>query len=230
MKRQTRNMNTTLTLVLVLAVASHAMAQSAAPPNLRFQRFDKNGDGKLSQEEFPYPYVFKRYDKDGDGMLSPEEAAEIKVIGRQVPTAPGTTDTPTPKTTPAPATAADFKPRAHGDEATRAGLKPDVLAKLDIALQQAVANKEVSGVIGLIHRNGERGYFEAFGWQDIEAGKSMAKDAIFRLQSMSKPVVTAGALRLLDEGKFDLDEPISKHVPEWKEPTVQEHGLRIIFR
>jgi hypothetical protein len=53
---------------------------------------------------------------------------------------------------------------AHCDEATKAGLKPDVLAKLDIALRQAVANREVSGVLGLIHRNGQRGYFEAFGW------------------------------------------------------------------
>ena len=55
---------------------------------------------------------------------------------------------------------------------TAAALKPDVLAKLDIAMQQAVAAKEVSGVIGLIHHNGQRGYFEAFGMQDIEAANS----------------------------------------------------------
>jgi len=120
--------------------------------------------------------------------------------------------------------AENFKPRPHGDEAAKAGLKPDVLAKLDIALQQAVANKEVSGVIGLIHRNGVRGYFEAFGWQDIEAQKPLQKDAIFRLQSMTKPIIAACALSLYDEGKFTLDEPISKHLPEWKEPKVLENG------
>ncbi len=97
--------------------------------------------------------------------------------------------------------------------ATKAGLRPDVLASLDIAMQQAVANKEVSGGIGLIHRNGVRGYFEAFGWQDIETQKPLPEDAIFRLQSMSKPVVAACAMSLYDAGEFTLDEPISKRLP-----------------
>lgn len=114
--------------------------------------------------------------------------------------------------------------RAHGDEATKAGLKPDVLAKLDIALERAIENHEVSGVIGLIHHNGERGYFEAFGWQDIEARKPLPKEALFRLQSMTKPVIAACAMSLLDDGKFTLDEPISKHCPEWAEPKVLENG------
>lgn len=112
--------------------------------------------------------------------------------------------------------------RPHGDEASNAGLKADVLVKLDGALQRAVENHEVSGVIGLIHRNGQRGYFESFGWQDIEARKPMPKDAIFRLKSMSKPVVTVAALVLFDDGKFGLDDPISKHLPEWNEPKVSE--------
>ncbi len=198
-------------------VQSHA--QTTAPD--RFQQFDKNGDGKLSQDEFPYPNLFKRFDKDADGLLSREEAAEIKAPGGAKPPAPSTTDTPTP----APTTAAtDFKPRPHGDEATKAGLNHEVLAKLDLALQQAVANKEISGVIGLIHHQGGRGYFEAFGWQDIEAQKPLAKDALFRLQSMTKPVIAACAMALFDEGLFTLDEPISKRCPEWAEPKVLENG------
>jgi CubicO group peptidase (beta-lactamase class C family) len=130
----------------------------------------------------------------------------------------------TPALTALSAESGDHDPRAHGDEATQAGLKPGVLEKLDDALQNAVDDKEVSGVIGLIHRNGARGYFEAFGRQDIEAQKPMPKDAIFRLQSMSKPVVAACAMALFDEGLFTLDEPISKHCPEWAEPKVLENG------
>jgi CubicO group peptidase (beta-lactamase class C family) len=91
-------------------------------------------------------------------------------------------------------------------------------------MQRHIAANNVSGVIGLIYRNGRRGYLEAFGWQDIEAKKPMPKDAIFRLQSMTKPIIAACAMSLYDEGKFTLDEPISKHLPEWKEPKVLENG------
>ncbi len=206
---------TALCAVGVLGGAAHA--QTTSPD--RFKHFDKNGDGKLRQDEFPYPYFYKQHDKDGDGLLSPEEAAEIKPVGKSAPPSPGATTTPT-----TPSTTADFKPRPHGKEATKASLNPEVLAELDIAMQEAVANKEVSGVVGLIHRNGERGYFESFGWQDIEAQKPLLKDALFRLQSMSKPVVSACAMALYDAGLFTLDEPISKHCPEWAEPKVLENG------
>jgi CubicO group peptidase (beta-lactamase class C family) len=52
----------------------------------------------------------------------------------------------------------------------------------------------------------------------------MPKDAIFRLQSMSKPVVAACAMSLVDAGRFTLDEPISRHLPEWSEPKVLANG------
>ena len=202
-------------LLLCILGASVVQAKAQTAASDRFQQLDKNSDGKLTQEEFPYPFFFKKHDKDGDGMLSREEAAEIKAAGGKTTTTPPTA---------APAAASDFKPRPHGDEAAKAGLEPEVLAKLDIALQQAVANNEISGVIGLIHPKGERGYFEAFGWQDIEAQKPLAKDALFRLQSMTKPVIAACAMSLFDAGLFTLDEPISKHCPEWAEPKVLENG------
>lgn len=202
------------TLVLVLVMATSALGQTSAPD--RFQQFDKNGDGKLSPAELPYPNLFKRLDKDGDGVLTAAEAGELK------PASPSADAKGTTPATTAAGAATNFKPRPHGEDATNAGLKPDVLAKLDIAMQQAVAAKEVSGVIGLIHHNGERGYFETFGMQDIEAQKPMEKDAIFRLMSMTKPVIAACALTLYDEGKFGLDDPISKFLPEWKEPKVIE--------
>jgi CubicO group peptidase (beta-lactamase class C family) len=205
---------------LFCVIVDSIQAQTVVPD--RFKQFDKNADSKLSQEEFPYPFFFKKHDKDGDGLLSLEEAAEIKPIGRGAIPSSGTKENPEPESIPAAAT--DFKPRSHGDEAAKAGLKQEVLEKLDIALQQAVANKEVSGVIGLIHHNGERGYFEAFGWQDIEAQKRLPKDALFRLQSMTKPVIAACAMALYDDGLFTLDEPISKHCPEWAEPKVLENG------
>jgi CubicO group peptidase (beta-lactamase class C family) len=201
--------------ILLLCVLGASVVQTQAQTALdaRFQRLDKNADGKLSAKELGMPNLFGKLDKDNDGSVSKDEFTGFfaKRAGKSAPFA----NTPVNPS---------FKPRTHGDEATKAGLKPDVLAKLDTALQQAVANKEISGVIGLIHRNGERGYFEAFGWQDIEAQKPLAKDALFRLQSMSKPVVAACAMALYDDGLFTLDEPISKHCPEWAEPKVLEDG------
>jgi CubicO group peptidase (beta-lactamase class C family) len=120
--------------------------------------------------------------------------------------------------------AENFKPRSHGDEAAKAGLKPEVLAKIDVEMQRHVAAKNVAGISAIISKNGVRGYFETFGMADIEAGKPMPTNAIFRLMSMTKPVIALAALTLYDEGKFTLDEPISKHLPEWKEPKVKEGG------
>jgi CubicO group peptidase (beta-lactamase class C family) len=91
-------------------------------------------------------------------------------------------------------------------------------------MQRHVAAQNVAGIAAIIHRNGQQGYFETFGMQDIEAGKPMPNDAIFRLMSMTKPIIALAALTLLDEGKFTLDEPISKHLPEWNEPKVLQDG------
>ncbi|MCL4201675.1 MAG: serine hydrolase [Pirellulaceae bacterium] len=212
-------MRTTLPCLVACTIASALLAQTAPSPEARFKRFDTNGDGKLTADEVPSPQLMKMLDKNNDGVVTQDEAFAF-----------GRGRAGQPQARPAAGSAAvlhpaeGFQPRSHSEEATKAGLKPDVLAELDIALQQAVANKEVSGVIGMVHRNGQRGYFEAFGWQDIEAEKPMPKDAIFRLQSMSKPVVAACAMALVDAGKFTLDEPISKHLPEWAEPKVLESG------
>ncbi len=109
-------------------------------------------------------------------------------------------------------------------------LTAEVREKLDAALQQAIDDREVAGVIALIHQNGQRRYFEAFGWQDIEAETPMPQDAIFRLKSMSKPVVTVAALALCDEGKFGLDDPISDFLSEWKTPKVLDRDQLVDAR
>jgi CubicO group peptidase (beta-lactamase class C family) len=140
---------------------------------------------------------------------------------------------PQPGTAPGggkPADSVITQPAPLGDNTAVTGLNPAALGRLDVAMQQAVANKEVAGIVGLVVSNGHRGYFKAFGLQDMETGTPMPKDAIFRLQSMSKPVVTVAALTLLDEGRFTLDEPISRHLPEWAEPSVLENGKLVPAR
>ena len=188
-----------------------------------FKQWDKNADGKLTADEVPGAQLFKWLDRDGDGSVTKEEAAAFGAgpAGQgqgQAWRNPGTSQgAPLPP-------AEGFQPRPHGDEATAAGLSPDVLAQIDIEMQRHVAAKNIAGLIGLINRNGVRGYFECFGMQDIEAGKPMAEDSIFRLMSMTKPLIALTALTLYDEGKFGLDDPISKYLPEWAEPKVLENG------
>jgi CubicO group peptidase (beta-lactamase class C family) len=120
--------------------------------------------------------------------------------------------------------AENFKPRPHGEELANAGLRSEVIARLDVEMQRHVAAKNVAGISALIHKDGVRGWFETFGMADIEKGRAMEKDAIFRLMSMTKPIIALAALTLYDEGKFTLDEPISKHCPEWAKPKVKEGG------
>ena len=117
--------------------------------------------------------------------------------------------------------AENFTPRAHGPELAKAGLKPDAIAKLDVEMQRHVTAKNVAGIAAIISKDGVRGYFETFGMADIEKGRAMKEDAIFRLMSMTKPVIALAALTLYDEGRFSLDDPIAKHCPEWAVPRVK---------
>jgi CubicO group peptidase (beta-lactamase class C family) len=118
---------------------------------------------------------------------------------------------------PSRARAAD--PR-HGAEARAASLDVKSLEALDAAMQRQVEKKNVSGLIGLIARHGKIGYFETFGKRVIERDAAMEKETLFRIYSMTKPIVAVTAMSLWEEGKFKLDDPISTHLPEWKDVTV----------
>ena len=211
-----------LTSGAVLAQTSQSAhgTQSRSSVDDRFRRWDRDGNGKLTPDEVHGERLFRMLDKDDDGVVTKEEASTVagRGEGQRQPWRVGVSEgAPLPPSE-------DFQPREHGDEAKAAGLKPDVLSKIDVEMQRHVAAGNVAGVVALIHRNGVQGYFETFGMQDIEAGKPMPKDAIFRLMSMTKQVIAVAALALYDEGRFSLDEPISKHCPEWVEPKVLEGG------
>jgi CubicO group peptidase (beta-lactamase class C family) len=226
MKTITRLISLAAILACLAAAAQTQPRAAGGSPAERFRQWDRNGDGKISRAEARGTAAEQRFDrldknKHGDGVVTREEAGSFLGGGagqRQRWRGVGVSES-----APLPP-AADFKPRAHGEEAKAAGLKTDVLEKTDIEMQRHVAAKNVAGIVAVIGRNGAQGYFEAFGMQDIAANKPMPEDAIFRLMSMTKPVVAVAALTLYDEGKFTLDEPISKHCPEWANPMVLENG------
>lgn len=100
------------------------------------------------------------------------------------------------------------------------GLSGKRLERLDAMLQEKAERKEVAGGVALIVRAGKAGYLNAFGMADIEDGKPMQPDSLFRIASMTKAITSLGVLMLHEEGKFLLTDPVSKYIPEFKNPQV----------
>ncbi|ULQ50717.1 serine hydrolase domain-containing protein [Flavihumibacter fluvii] len=101
-----------------------------------------------------------------------------------------------------------------------AGMSAERLARMDQIFQQAVNNKDVPGVAAIVIRNGKIVYYKSFGMADNPANRPMKKDDIFRIASMSKAITSTAVMMLWEEGKFQLDDPISKYIPEFKNPTL----------
>lgn len=100
------------------------------------------------------------------------------------------------------------------------GVSAARLQWVDRMLAEAVAQGEVPGVVALIARNGKIVYHKAFGMADAEAGRPQRNDDIFRIASQSKAITSTAVMMLWEEGKFRLDDPISKFIPEFKNPRV----------
>ena len=100
------------------------------------------------------------------------------------------------------------------------GLSSERLGRLDAAMQKAVESGELPGAVVLIARDGQLVYAKSFGWQDRDRKIPMRTDSIFRLYSMTKPVVSVAAMMLVEEGRLGLQEPVSKYIPEFKDMKV----------
>ena len=101
-----------------------------------------------------------------------------------------------------------------------AGLSKDGLARLDTGIAAAAAKHEIPGGVVLIARQGRIAHFISFGVSDRDTQRPMRKDDIFRIYSMTKPVVSVALLTLYEQGKFQLDDPLEKYIPEFKNLKV----------
>ncbi len=84
------------------------------------------------------------------------------------------------------------------------------LKRLTRAFQHHVDIGHIPGAITAVARHGKLVHFETYGNMDAEAGKPMAPDTIFRIYSMTKPIVSVGLMMLYEEGRFQLDDPASR--------------------
>ncbi len=100
------------------------------------------------------------------------------------------------------------------------GMSSERLQRIDAFLQKAVDQKEIPGAVAIICRNGKIVYQKAFGSADNTTGRAMKTDDVFRIASMSKAITSTAVMMLWEQGLFQLDDPISKYIPEFKNPSV----------
>ena len=116
----------------------------------------------------------------------------------------------------AQALAQDF-PRATPESV---GLSSSGLASVTQRLQAHIDQGHIAGVVAAVLRDGQLVYLESLGKRDLEADSAMTDDALFRIYSMTRPVTSLAAMILYEEGKLQLDDPISKYLPEFASQRV----------
>lgn len=102
------------------------------------------------------------------------------------------------------------------------GFSSKRLDRIDEIFNGYVKNNKMAGSVILVARKGKVGYYKSFGYRDIESKSAMNNDAIFRIASQSKAIISTGIMILQEEGKLLIQEPVSQYIPEFKETTVAE--------
>lgn len=109
-------------------------------------------------------------------------------------------------------------PKAQSPE--EVGFLSTRLKRLSDRLNEGVKNNELPGAVVLIARNGKIVMFESYGFRDKDAKVAMTNDTIFRIASMTKPIVTLAAMMLMEEGKLTLQDRVSMYIPAFADTKV----------
>jgi CubicO group peptidase (beta-lactamase class C family) len=105
------------------------------------------------------------------------------------------------------------------------------LLRIDQAMQRYVDEDKLAGIVTTVARRGKLAHFEKYGMMDVEAGKPMQLDTIFRIYSMTKPITSVAVMMLYEEGRFFLSDPVHKYIPAFEHVKVfvrkTETGLEL---
>ena len=112
----------------------------------------------------------------------------------------------------APAAGANELPAARPESV---GMSSERLARLNAGMKSLVDQGRLAGAVTMVARHGKLVEFEATGRRDVAAGAPMQKDSIFRIYSMSKPITGVAMMMLFEEGKWQLNDPVAKYIPEF---------------
>lgn len=111
------------------------------------------------------------------------------------------------------------------------GFSPERTASLVSILQARIDARHLPGAVVLVARHGKIALFESLGLQDPNSATVMARDAIFRLYSMTKPIVSVAAMMLMEQGRFLLCDPVARYLPEFANQQVAlEHDGRVTLQ
>ena len=102
------------------------------------------------------------------------------------------------------------------------GVSSEKLKILNDAMHKFVDNNDISAIQTAIVKNGKLIHFDSYGNSDISDQDSLENDDIFRIASMTKPIVSVALMMLHEEGKFKLNDPVYKYIPEFKNLTVKK--------
>ena len=102
----------------------------------------------------------------------------------------------------------------------KVGFSSKRLRRIKPVMQAYVDQKKLPGLITLVARQGRVAHFEKYGLMDIDRDKPMGADTIFRIYSMTKPITTVAAMILYEEGLFQLNDPVTKFIPAFKDVKV----------
>ena len=109
------------------------------------------------------------------------------------------------------------------------GMSSQRLDKLTAMLRQDVADKKLPGAVVMVARKGKLVYSQAFGGLADAAGGAMKTDSMFRIYSMTKPLVSTALMMLVEDGKVQLTDPVSKFLPSFKSPMVSVGTFDPVF-
>jgi CubicO group peptidase (beta-lactamase class C family) len=111
------------------------------------------------------------------------------------------------------------------------GLNPQALARLTAALTRLIAANRLPGVVAMIARRGQVAYLESLGHQDPQRGTPMRADAVFRLHSMTKPIVSVATMMLVEQGVLQLSDAVALYLPLFSSARVgveRDGGLELV--
>jgi CubicO group peptidase (beta-lactamase class C family) len=100
------------------------------------------------------------------------------------------------------------------------GTSTERLRRIDEAMRRIVDDKRIAGIVSLLTRHGKIVHFNAVGQKDVRKADPIQKDSIFRIYSMTKPVTGVAMMMLFEEGKWRLEDPVSRHIPEFAKLQV----------